>query len=223
MTTSISIILPVLNEPGLNDLLPRIHEAMQSIPENYEILIVKGDRETKFYSHNAHPRQREIKTYGDSLERSILNGFSQATGGKIIVMDADGSHPPETIPQLLRALDRFELVVGSRFVEGSEFKSSISRRLVSWNCIWLARRAGSKLSDPMSGYFAIRRELLDRAKFAPLPWKVCLELELKTSPRIVEIPIHFEERIIGKSKTTVKVGLKIVGSLFCLVLKRGGR
>lgn len=220
MTASISIILPVLNEPGLNQLLPRIHEAMKDTPENYEILIVKGDRETKFYSHNAHPRQREIKTYGDSLERSILNGFSQATGGKIIIMDADGSHPPETLPKFIRALDSVEMAIGTRFIEGSHFKASIPRRIVTWGCVWLAHLSGSQLSDPMSGFFGVRKEAVDRIKFKPFPWKTALEIELMAKPSLKEIPIHFEERTIGRSKTSVWVGMRIILGLLGLIVYR---
>jgi dolichol-phosphate mannosyltransferase len=193
---------------------------MANIPENYEILIVKGDRETKNYPYDTLPHQREIKTFGDSLERSILNGFSQADGGKVVVMDADGSHLPEAIPKFVRALDSVEMVVGTRFIEGSHFKASISRRIVTWGCAWLAHLARSRLTDPMSGFFGVRKEVMDRIKFKPFPWKTALEIELRARPSLKEVPIHFEERTLGKSKTSIKIGLKIIWSLCAEICRK---
>ena len=66
---------------------------MSSIPSRYEIIIAMGDRETLYPHIPPLPNQRVIKTYGDTLERSILAGFSFAKGTKIIVCDADNYHP----------------------------------------------------------------------------------------------------------------------------------
>jgi dolichol-phosphate mannosyltransferase len=206
----LSILIPVKNEPDLNPLLFRIHEVVECIPDQYEVLIIQGDKERGFYPYVHLPHQRTVWTYADSLERSILNGFSSSKGDRIIVLDADGSHPLEKIPELYRALDKYDMAVGSRFIEGAEFKSSALRQLVTSGCKYLAWFAGSALSDPMSGFFAIRREILDNIRFKPLTWKVCLEIELKAQPSIVEVPIHFVERSVGISKTTLGVGMKIL-------------
>ena len=210
------MIIPVKNEPALGGFLPAVHEVLASIPDQYEVLVVQGDKETKFYPYPEFPQQQTIWTYGDSLERSILNGFSHAKGDKIIVMDADFSHPPTDIVRIWKGLDAHEMVVGTRFAEGSEFTSSPFRRLVSWGCILLAKSAGTKLSDPMSGFFGVRRELLKKVKFRPITWKTCLEIELKAKPKLAEIPITFVERTEGESKTTLKVGLKIIKELLVL-------
>jgi dolichol-phosphate mannosyltransferase len=212
----LSIIVPVKNEPNLDSFLFRIHEVMADIPEQYEIIIVQGDRETKFYQYNLMPHQKTVWTYGDSLERSILNGFSHANGEKIIVMDSDFSHPPELIPKFTKALDEYDMVVGSRFVKGSKFESSFYRKAISWGCIELAKVAGTKLSDPMSGYFGIKKDILKGIRFKPIVWKTALEIELKAKPTIKEIPITFVERTIGESKTTTRVGLKIIKELLLL-------
>jgi dolichol-phosphate mannosyltransferase len=209
----LSIILPVRNEPSLTPFFLRLHEALADVSEDYEILVVKGDRETLNAPILAMPRSRVIMTYGDSLERSILNGFSQSRGDKVLVMDADGSHPPEMIPEMFRLLDEYELVVGSRFVKDSKFNSGIYRRMVTGLCGFLAWEAGSRLRDPMSGFFAVRREVLKRCKFRPLAWKTALEIELRAKPLVKEIPIRFDERSAGKSKASLGTGLKIVWQL----------
>jgi dolichol-phosphate mannosyltransferase len=214
----LSVIVPVKDEPKLEAFLLTLHEIMTDIPDQYEIIVVQGDREKKFYPYQQMPHQKTVWTYGDSLERSILNGFSHSKGDKIIVMDADSSHPPEHIPEFWKALDTYEMVVGSRFIEGSEFNSSFYRKLISWGCIKLANIAGTNLSDPMSGYFGIRRDVLKRVQFKPITWKTCLEVELKAKPTLKEIPITFTERTEGKSKTTTKVGLKIIKELLWMCI-----
>lgn len=215
----LSIIIPVKDEPNLDPLLLRTHEIAEDIFDQYEVIIVQGDREKKFYSYIQLPHQRTVWTYADSLDRSILNGFSHSNGDKIIVMDADGSHPPEKISELYKALDNYEMVVGSRFVDGAVFDSSLFRRFVTFVYKHLAWFSGSKLNDPMSGFFAIRREILKRIHFQPLTWKTCLEIELKAKPSMIEVPIPFFERSIGVSKTSVKVALKIFCELVFIGVK----
>jgi dolichol-phosphate mannosyltransferase len=209
----LSVIVPVRNEPNLEPFLMSLHEVLGGIPDEYEVLVVQGDRETGFYLYPNMHNQRTVWTYGDSLERSILNGFSQSKGDKLLCMDADGSHPPEMIPQMWRLLDEYELVVGSRFVKDSKFNSGTYRRLVTGLCGFLAWEAGSQLRDPMSGFFAVRREVLKRCRFRPLTWKVALEIELRAKPLVKEIPIKFTERIVGRSKTSIRTGLRIMWQL----------
>lgn len=209
----LSVIIPVKDEPNLGSFLSMVHEVLGDIPGSYEVLVVQGDRETKNYPYPQLPHQCTIWTYGDSLERSILNGFSHAKGDKIVVMDADGSHPPSIIPQMCDLLNEYEMVVGSRFMKGSNFESGTFRKFISWLTIIAAREAGSKLSDPMSGFFGIRREVLKRVKFRPLIWKTALEIEIRATPMIKEIPINFSERLAGKSKTSLKIGLKLLWQL----------
>ena len=208
----LSIIIPVKDEPNLDTLLFKVHETVERLFD-YEVLIVQGDREKGFYPYSKNSNQKTIWTYADSLDRSILNGFSHSKGDRIIVMDSDGSHPPEKILELYDALDKYDMVVGSRFAEGSDFKSPKIREIITLVCRYFAWFAGSRLSDPMSGFFAIRRELLDSIQFRPLTWKTCLEIELKAQPNILEIPIHFAERNNGVSKTTLKTGLKLLYEL----------
>lgn len=214
----LSIIVPVRNEPVLGEFLLKLHEVLADIPDQYEIIVVQGDRETKFYPYPSYPHQKTVWTYADSLERSILNGFSHSEGDRIIVMDADGSHPIKLLPEFYKLLDNYELVVGSRFIKGSTFESSLYRKFVSWGCIELAKFAGTKLSDPMSGFFAIRKDILKNVKFKPVTWKTCLEIELRAKPTTKEIPIIFIERTVGESKTTTTVGLKIIKDLLKLCI-----
>ena len=215
----ITIVLPARNEPKLNEFLLKLHEVLEAIPEPYEILICMGDRETLNIPLRPLPFQRVVKTYGDSVERSILSGLSQARGERILCLDADGSHPVHLIPEMITILQAYEMAVGSRFSDNGENDSTPFRRLVTWGCGALAHLAGSELTDPMSGFFAVRRDVLNRCRFRPLAWKTCLEIELRARPTILEVPIKFTDRKEGHSKTSWKVGVRIIYQLMGEILK----
>lgn len=208
-----SVVVPMLNEPQPEAIIGKIHEVLVALPDSYEVIVVTGDKEKEPFKLPEVKNTRHVVTYGDSLERSILSGFSHARGDKIAVMDADGSHNPENLPLMASLLDEYELVVGSRFVGEAEFAASPTRGLVTWAFRVVASQAGSRLRDPTSGFFAVRREVLDRCRFRPLVWKTALEVELRANPTIKEIPIKFIERKNGKSNTNIKIGLKLLWQL----------
>ncbi len=187
---------------------------------DYEILIIASDK-----SHSESPPYiplssniKYYKSYGDSLERAILLGFSVAQGNKIIVMDADGSHPVDLILPMLSALDQHQMVVASRFIKNGHYHTTFFRYLTSWTFTKYAQLLGSTLSDPKSGYFGIRSELLSKMKFKPFKWKIALEISNKLRPNTIEIPFTFENRKTGKSKSSWKVGLKLIWDITEAVL-----
>lgn len=208
-----TVILPTRDEPGLEKFLYDLHEIMVDVPGPYEILVVMGDREELNPKTPPLPNQRILKSYGDSLERAILLGFSCAKGDRIVVMDSDGSHPLESVPSLFRKLNEHDMVVGSRFLLDSEFNQSSFRKIVSQFFIRWAHLYGSKLTDPMSGFFGIRKSILDKISFLPFTWKTALEIELKGQLDVAEIPIKFNKRTSGFSKASAKTGLKILWDL----------
>lgn len=207
------MILPVRDEPRLNEFLGALH---QTLIDDYEIIVVMGDREKLYPELPPHPCLRVVHSFADNLERAILMGFSVAQGDRLLVMDSDGSHPVEMVPYMLNQLATYELAVGSRYLDGSRFEQSAFRKLVSWCFRWAAWLRGSKLSDPMSGFFAVRREVVERTRFKPLKWKTCLEIELKARPRTVEIPINFRKRVAGASKTKLITGIHLIYDLVTL-------
>lgn len=208
-------VVPIRNEPNISQFLLELHKILAADLGTYEILVVIGDRETLHPDIPSLPHQKIIKTYGDSLERSILNGFSSTKSDKIVVCDADGCHPIERIPKMFYLLDKYEMVIGSRYIEGGRsdlgpFRNFVSSCFKTW-----AHLFGSKLSDPMAGFFAVRKEVIDKVKFKPFTWKTCLEIEMKARPEFTEIPIVAKQRTdSGVSKTSVKIGLKLMWDIF---------
>lgn len=156
----------------------------------------------------------------DGLSGAVLTGFGIARGQILIVMDADLQHPPETLPHLITPLERDEadFVLGSRYAPGGsvEERWGFFRRWNSKVATLLARPfAGQHTTDPMSGFFALRRATLDGARrLTPLGYKIGLELMCKCRvKRVKEVPIQFKTRARGKSKLTFKQQFKYLEHL----------
>jgi dolichol-phosphate mannosyltransferase len=143
--------------------------------------------------------------------------MKRAQGDVLVCMDADLSHPPETIPHMLAKLEEgADLVIGSRYVKGGSTSDD-------WGFLrWLNSRVATLLArpltnarDPMAGFFAFRRStFLAGHDFNPVGYKIGLELIVKCGcERVVEVPIHFEDRQLGKSKLTFRQQLLYIKHL----------
>jgi dolichol-phosphate mannosyltransferase len=211
----ISIVVPALNEgPNLRPLASRIASAMSG--HRFEILIVDDNSRDQTPIVAAELSRelplrlivREKPTNG--LGGAVLHGFTEARGDILVVMDADLQHPPEKLPELVAPLidRRADFVLGSRHVAGGSTgeKWGAFRRLNSWVATVLARPFCGLVRDPMSGFFALRRETFERAdRLQPLGYKIGLELMCKCRvSSVVEVPIHFAERSAGRSKLSLR-------------------
>jgi dolichol-phosphate mannosyltransferase len=222
--TQITVILPTLNEAeNLPLVAPRIAAAL--VGRSYEILIVDdGSRDDTAAVcrklAGEFPLRLHVRTEPkDGLSGAVLEGMRLANGEMFVVMDADLQHPPEKLPELLAPLDSGEadFVLGSRYVPGGSTQDSWGpvRRLNSRIATFLSRPFAGQTHDPMSGFFALRRETWQRAKrLTPLGYKVGLELMCKCrvcAPR--EVPIHFSTRTHGESKLTLTQQFKYLEHL----------
>jgi len=140
-------------------------------------------------------------------------------------MDADLSHYPEKIPEILAVLDQpeIDMVIGSRYISGGLIDQDWSyyRKIISHVSAWLARLLLIlSIKDPLSGFIGIKKEVLNRANYInPIGWKIGLELMVRCQCKsIVEIPIQFSARQAGKSKLTLKVGWSYLQQLITLFL-----
>jgi dolichol-phosphate mannosyltransferase len=203
----VSVILPTFNERrSLEKLYPPLAHALAGFGSE---LVVVDDGSPDGTAAYARSLQEPVPT--TVLERprklglssAVLLGFAHAAGSTIVVMDADGSHPPEDVSNLIRAVRSggAEFALGSRWIPGGSAPGlSLGRRLLSAGAALLARPLIS-VHDPMSGYFAFRQAILSRGTLAPLGYKIGLEILVKCRPDpIVEIPIVFRPRIAGESK-----------------------
>jgi dolichol-phosphate mannosyltransferase len=208
----LSIIVPTYNERGsLERLYPSLAAALAGHPA--ELVIVDDaspDRTAAYARGLAGPLPvRVIERSGKlGLASAVLAGIAETEGDVVVVMDADCSHPPEAVPRLEAAVREggAEFALGSRWVPGGSAPEFTGwRRLVSAGAAILARPLVS-VHDPMSGFFAVRREVLSRAPLEPLGYKIGLEILVKCHPRpIVELPIAFRPRAAGESKLTSRI------------------
>jgi dolichol-phosphate mannosyltransferase len=154
----------------------------------------------------------------------VKRGFERATGEFVAVMDADLQHPPALLPVLLETARRetADVVVASRFAAGGgtgEF--GLVRRFVSRASAAAARlffpRRLAAVSDPMSGFFLVRRDRLRPEELHPRGFKILLEVLVRCRPlRIAEAPYTFGERVAGTSKASLREGLNYLAHLVSL-------
>ena len=155
---------------------------------------------------------RVIKRPGKlGLATAVVEGFKHARGEVLVVMDADLQHPPELVPELVRKVlyEGYDIAIASRYVKGGRIEGwSFTRRIVSKGAILLAhllvpRTRGIK--DPVSGFFAIKRSVIEGVELNPIGYKILLEILAKGRwTRVVEVPYTFKPRTRGKSKLSAK-------------------
>ena len=163
------------------------------------------------------------RTAKKGLSSAILNGIQYAKSDTIVVMDSDFSHPPQIIPRMVEALKKYrcDIVVASRYVKGGKIKEwSLKRKLLSKIATLIAKKGlGVKITDPMSGFFAFKRQIIKGLKFDAIGYKMLLEILVKTKGASVkEIPYTFTDRKFGSSKVTMSVALEYAKSVRKLYL-----
>lgn len=226
--TPTSIIVPTFCEAGnVEPLVTRITASLAPNHSDHEIILVDDnsndgtDRAVEKLRGQGHAVRLIVRPHERGLSSAVIRGFNEATGNILVCMDADLSHPPEVIPDLLEALqdDEVDFVIGSRYVEGAgtDTEWGLFRQLNSSIATMMARPF-TQARDPMSGFFAIRRETYKNAdRLHPTGYKIGLELIVKCNCRNVrEVPIHFAQRRCGSSKLTLKQQWLYVGHVLRL-------
>jgi len=208
----VSVIVPTYNEaPNLPALLERLRDAFHHERLEYEVIIADDaspDGTAAVARRAASELSIDLRVTSRSgprsLALSVVEAARAARHPAVVVLDADLSHAPEEAPALaLRILEGdCDVAIASRYVPGGEMEAwSLRRRLLSAAGTWAARRL-VRARDPLSGYFACRRELLARP-VGPPPrgFKVLLGLLLSRSGlRVLERPTTFRDRGRGSSK-----------------------
>jgi dolichol-phosphate mannosyltransferase len=223
----VTIVSPTYNEAeNVPRLAEEISAALAGI--DYEMLVADDDSPDRTWAvaqvlAERNPRISVLRrTANRGLSPSVIEAFLMSTSEYVGVIDADLQHDPAILPRMVAALDEgAEIAVGSRYVEGGGTGTwNASRRFQSWIATKLAQTfLGVQLSDPMSGYFLMRRadflsihKQLDASGF-----KILLEILARLAPsRIEEIPYTFRERQAGHSKLSSKVVLQYLGQLWKL-------
>lgn len=229
---ALSIILPTYNEAAnLPELLERISIVLKN--NAFEVIVVDDDSPDNTWEaaerlKKQYPMLRVIRRVGRrGLASAVVEGFGAATGDVFVVMDADLQHDPVIIRDLLaRIADGADIAVASRYVEGGSVGSWIrGRRLLSRMATFLARSLPPvSVSDPMSGFFAIRRTAYERVadRLRPSGFKILFEILafLPHATVVAELPLVFEERRHGSSKLSLRVEMIFLWQMLRIALIR---
>jgi dolichol-phosphate mannosyltransferase len=212
----LSIVVPTYNESqNIVRILDSIAETLS--PYTAAEIIVVDDNSpdgtaeiaslhAKNISDNKKLRVEIIRREGKlGLSSAIIAGIQSATGDLLVVMDGDFSHPPQVIPSIIEGLQdsNCDIVIASRYIKGGSIIGwPFKRRLMSKGATKIARYGlGIEVRDPVSGFFAFRRDIIDGIKFDAIGYKMLLEILVKTKgARIKEVPYTFTNRRMGTSK-----------------------
>jgi dolichol-phosphate mannosyltransferase len=208
----ISIILPTKNEPLVNDLIEEIAKVMKGLKRPYEIIAIDDSDDDTFLNLEMS-EAKPIKQTSKGLGGAIIEGFNNANGTLLITMDADFSHRPEYIPELIDKSEKnFDIVIGSRREPGGKIIGwNFTRKVISTGANFVARYiAGIKVSDVTTGYRLYKKDAINNLCLNELKSKnYSFQLEIlaraaRKNLKIGTIPIVFYDRKRGKSKLSRK-------------------
>lgn len=224
----LAVVLPTYNErKNIGGMVERLDKALAGIA--WEVVIVDdnspdGTADEARRLALADPRVRCIQRIGRrGLASAAIEGMCSTAAPVVAVMDADHQHDPELLPQMLAAVTSgdYDLAYASRFAEGASTEewgrpdrvkaSGFANRIAN-------KVTGVELSDPMSGYFMLRAELLraDAHKLSGVGFKILLDIlaTVERPLRVKELPMNFAARAEGESKLDQTVVFEFLIGLY---------
>jgi dolichol-phosphate mannosyltransferase len=210
----LSVIIPTFNEEAnIRNIVTEVDNVFLKNGLHGEILVVDDNS-----SDGTITIVNELKKTKDNvrilvrptdhgLSQSVADGFSHASSDVFVVIDADLSHPPALIPKMYHEIRAGnDVVIGSRYMEGGGIKKwPLKRRIISVGATFLGRLLFPDVTDPVSGFFAIRKGVVSNAPLKPKGYKILLEVLGKgTWEKDKEIPFEFVDREIGTSKLKIR-------------------
>ena len=223
---ALSVIVPTFNEAqNVEELVSRLEQALEGI--QWEAIIVDdnspdGTSAVAKAVAAKNPRVRCLRRMGRrGLAGACLEGILSSSAPYVAVIDGDLQHDEALLPRMLNRLiaDEADLVVGSRYSAGTVGDGFDSvRSAYSHAATGLARKLlGTSLSDPMSGFFMVRRDCVEQVadRLSPIGFKILLDLVMTAQGhlRVVEEPYTFRLRRAGESKFDLRIGLEFIGLL----------
>ncbi|MCU1405254.1 MAG: hypothetical protein JWQ43_1557 [Glaciihabitans sp.] len=230
LEVTISVVIPTFNEaPNVAEIVARIEAAAVGL--SADIVFVDDSTDdtpdviravAKTAGIPVRVIHRDQATGG--LSGAVLEGLAASSSDWCVVMDGDLQHPPELIPILIASgtSQDADVVVASRNLKGgsSTGLDNVMRHLISGSSNMLTRAMFPlklrNCTDPMTGFFAIRRDSVDFTALKPRGFKILLEILARNSVKVVEEPFVFGERHAGQSKADFRQGVRFVTQLAAL-------
>lgn len=233
-SAELSLIIPTFNErANIAPLVAGIRAALADV--SWEALFVDDSADgtdaliARLAAADARLRLLHRPVNHGGLAGAVVDGIALARGDYICVLDADLQHPPATIPALLaaaRAADA-DIVVASRYIPGGSAGglNGPLRHATSVSLKWLSRAAFPRrlagVSDPLGGFFLVRREVVQGVPLRPVGYKILLEILVRGRwRRLCEVPYRFQPRRHEASKADLRQGLHFLRHLAILAWDR---
>ncbi len=222
----LSIVVPTYNEKGnVSELVSRLGRVLNGI--EWEVIFVDDDSPDQTHSlvkeiAQTDSKVRCIRRIGRrGLAGACIEGMLSSSAPVVAVMDADLQHDEEILPRMLSEISSgAELVVGSRYVDGGTSTEGLTavRQWGSSFATSLARKfLKTRISDPMSGFFMMRRDKFEEVAphLSKDGFKLLLDITASASTplRTVEVPFTFKMRVEGESKLDTLVTVDYLGLL----------
>jgi dolichol-phosphate mannosyltransferase len=216
----LSLIVPTYNEAKNIERVVRILSGLLEAPTEgrYELIVVDDDSPDETWKvaqslMAEYPKLRVLRRQQErGLSTAVIRGWQIAQGEVLGVIDGDLQHPPETLLKLLQAINEgADLAVASRHVEGGGVSNwSLTRRILSRGAqmlgLMILPNVLGRITDPMSGYFMVRRRAVANKMMSPMGYKILLEvLGRGNVETVAEVGYVFQERLEGESKVTWKL------------------
>jgi dolichol-phosphate mannosyltransferase len=218
LSLRLSIVIPTFNESGnVHELLRRLQATLGET--GWEIVFVDDDSpdgtaKTVREIARADPRIRCLQRIGRrGLSSACIEGMLATSAPTIAVMDADLQHDESVLPKMLEKIEQggADVVIGTRYAAGGSTGDwDESRKALSRLATWASRAVLKQhVSDPMSGFFMLRRTVLEATvrSLSALGFKILLDImaTAKQPLCIAEVPFRFRDRFAGESKLDEKV------------------
>lgn len=220
MRNLVSIVIPTKNEARNISLLIFHFHFIETMPQPFELVVV-DDSDDETAEVASQVGCRVIKGQGKGLGQAIIDGIEASQGDIVAVMDADLSHLPINVPDLLKPVleQGYDMTIGSRYIKGGKIEGwTLKRKIVSRVACLLALPI-TAIKDSTSGFFAFRKSIVEGVKLKSSSWKIMLEILAKANPTAIkEVPITFAVRHAGKSKFNMKQVIAYLQHLVLLAL-----
>jgi dolichol-phosphate mannosyltransferase len=224
----LTVIIPTFNEEAnIRNIITEVDAVFKQNNLKGEILVVDDNSPdgTILTVNEINKKMANVNIIvrlGDhGLSQSVAEGFIHASSDILVVIDADLSHPPALIPVMYsEIMDGNDIVIGSRYMEGGGIRKwPIKRRIISLGATFLGRLLFPDITDPVSGFFAVRKSVIVNAPLKPRGYKILLEVLGKGIwKKDKEIPFEFVDREIGSSKLKLKTIIEYIQQVMDIAL-----
>ena len=211
--SSVTVVIPTYNEAG--NIVPLIEQIIQHVGEKYklEIIVVDdsspdGTARIALDRFGGDDRIKVVQRIEDKgLGSAVGHGLSLATSDVVVGLDADLTHNPSQIPDMVHVCERFDLVSGSRFAAGGSMQDKAHYFSSFVFNLWIRILLGTQIQDNLAGFFVVRRHVLDELPHEKIFFGYgdyfirLLYFAQRSGSSVIEIPTHYTLRTSGSSKS----------------------